>query len=105
MCTRCTLMKGLKLNSCSGGDYSSLSSIITFPAGQTSQTVIVGTLDDSVAELTERFEAALSNPSMGMVLGGQSRANVDILDDEGGCLTAYVHIPPPPSRRNAKRNS
>ncbi len=67
----------------SGGDYVAATRTITFPAGEISVPILVGTSDDSVAELTEMFEAVLRNPSEGVVLGGQSQAAVTILDNDG----------------------
>ena len=43
----------------------------------------MNTLDDNFAESTETFEAELSNPSGTVVLGDQSQATVEILDNEG----------------------
>lgn len=66
-----------------GGDYITVTRTITFLAGETSLDILVRTSEDTVAELTEKFEAQLSNPSVGVVLVGQSRATVDILDNDG----------------------
>ena len=59
---------------------------VTFPAGQTSQTVPVSTLDDSLSEGLERFGASLSSPNgngLPFSVGSQNTATVDIVDNEG----------------------
>ena len=65
------------------GDYTALSQTISFAVGMRSMTVTVATVEDSTSELTEQFLGRLSNPSEGVVLGGQSVATVDIRDDDG----------------------
>ena len=59
---------------------------VTFPAGQTSATVFVNTLDDSLAEGLENFEASLSSPNgngLPFNIGDQDTATVDIVDNDG----------------------
>ena len=58
---------------------------ITFPAGTTSRSVPVDTLDDDISELTENFGAELSNPNgagLPFNLGSQDTANADITDND-----------------------
>ena len=68
-----------------GTDYSTVTRTVTFPAGETSTTVSVSTLDDSVAEGTETFQAFLSSPmpSASVELGDQDTATATILDNDG----------------------
>jgi hypothetical protein len=73
------------------GDYISRTITFTFSAGETSVGIFVSTLIDTVAELTERFEAELRNPSGGVVVGAQNRATVDILDLNGEALLRSVN--------------
>ena len=59
---------------------------VTFPAGETSQTVPVDTLDDSLAEGSESFGASLSSPDgngLPFSIGSQDTATVDIVDNDG----------------------
>ena len=67
----------------SDSDFISVTMTLTFTAGQTTVPIPVTTTNDIISELTETFFAQLSNPSAGVVLGGQSRASVDILDNDG----------------------
>ena len=43
----------------------------------------VDTAQDVIAEGNEGFEAILSNPTNGLELGSQDRADVTIRDDDG----------------------
>lgn len=66
-------------------DYQPETQTITFPAGETSMTVTVDTVDDSISELTETFKGVLSDPNGNGVpisLGGQNTAMVDINDND-----------------------
>ena len=66
------------------GDYSSISGrILEFPAGVTSVMIPVDTAQDVIAEGDEGFEAILSNPTNGLELGSQDRADITIRDDDG----------------------
>ena len=65
------------------GDYDAVDMIITFPPGSTSANVFVPTVADGVAERTERFNAELTNPTGGAVLGDDTTASVDIMDGNG----------------------
>ena len=59
---------------------------VTFPAGQTSQTVTVSTQDDSLSEGQETFGASLSSPNgngLSFSVGNQDMATVDIVDNDG----------------------
>ena len=59
---------------------------VTFPAGQTSQTVTVSTLEDLLSERLETFGASLSFPNgngLSFSVGSQDVATVDIVDNDG----------------------
>ena len=60
-------------------DYTIETRTVTFNPGTMSQTVLVQTLADQIAEDTEQFIAVLSNPTAGAVLGDDT-ATVDIDD-------------------------
>ena len=68
------------------GDYTTVTQTVTFPAGQTSQTVPVNTLDDQLSEELESFGASLSSPignGLSFSVGSQDMATVDIVDNDG----------------------
>ncbi|HEX2653203.1 MAG TPA: Calx-beta domain-containing protein [Xanthobacteraceae bacterium] len=70
-------------------DYGAASATVTFLPSETSKTVTIGTVDDTLVEVDEFMFATLSAPSTGAVLG-TSQATGTILDNEdptgGGCL-------------------
>ncbi|HZV06325.1 MAG TPA: Calx-beta domain-containing protein, partial [Gemmataceae bacterium] len=63
----------------SSGDYVAVSGTLTFQPGQTSQTVVVQTLDDGHADPTKYLTLNLSNPTGGVITSGQGIGT--ILDD------------------------
>jgi hypothetical protein len=65
-----------------GADYAPVNQVVTFGPGENTATVIVTLLDDQLLEGTETVNLALSNPTGGATLGGQSTAVLTILDDE-----------------------
>jgi hypothetical protein len=68
-----------------GGDYQSSAGVLTFAPGQTSQTVTVWVVGDTVQELSETFTLNLSSP----VNAGLARAQGTgtIIDDDGPLLS------------------
>jgi len=65
-----------------GGDYSSISTILTFEAGETDQIVTVTTLEDTVNEADETFVVSLSNPTGGGTIGSSGLSTITIQDDD-----------------------
>ena len=65
------------------GDHSGPSAKrkITFKPGETSKTIEIGTVDDTIREGDETFTVSLSGPS-GATLGTDSTATVTITDDD-----------------------
>ena len=63
-----------------GSDYVTASGTVTFAPGETTRTVLVKTIDDSVTEPTETFTVNLTNPSGATIANGQGVGT--ILDDE-----------------------
>ena len=61
-------------------DFTAISNTLNFAIGETSKTITVTILDDSVSESSESFSLALSNPS-GLTLGTSS-VTVSITDDD-----------------------
>ena len=72
-----------------GSDYSPNSGILTFADGETSKTITVTLLDDTVLEGDEAFQISLRNPSGSFGLGGPTTSNVTIDDDDFENLTHY----------------
>ena len=64
-------------------DYQPVHHRVVIPWGMTSLTVQVQTVGDMITESNESFEARLSNPSEGVMIGPISVATGIILNDEG----------------------
>ena len=68
-----------------GVDYTALlRTTLTFQDGQTSRTVTIPILNDTIAEGDESFFLNLSNPTNGAVLSTDPQGEVRIVDDELG---------------------
>jgi hypothetical protein len=65
------------------GDFDSDLVVVTIPAGQTTATIMIALMDDSVIENTEEFTLTLINPSMGNVDPNAGSATAMILDNDG----------------------
>ena len=72
------------------GDYTSNVLTVTFPAGTTTQEVLVQTVEDSIHERAERFTAILSNP-VGGELGTDTTATVNIVDNDGKSMYRFIN--------------
>ena len=73
-----------------GVDYTGKSSVVSFPAGETSRSCPIGTIPDTFVERNDYFKANLSHPLNGpVVLGTPTMAFVNIIDDDGK-LTHHV---------------
>lgn len=68
-----------------GSDYVAGSGTVTFAAGQTSQTVNVGIIGDTVVEPDETFNVTLSNPTGATI--AQAVATGTILNDDTAVTT------------------
>ena len=73
-----------------GVDYTTVFTNVTFPAGNTSQIVIVPLNNDDILEPTEQFQVVIKEiyvigeePIPSVVLGAITEANGTILDDDG----------------------
>ena len=78
-----------------GEDYEETSGTLTFVPGETSKTVSVPVLNDSVSERAESFTLTLSNHSGAKAYLAEARATGDILDDEpSGAISATVTSEP-----------
>lgn len=63
-----------------GSDYTTTSGTVTFAAGETTRTISVPIINDSLYEPSESFTVTLSNPSNGSIT--QSVATVNIVDND-----------------------
>ena len=71
-----------------GQDYTAASGqTISFAAGETQQTVLVATGDDSVDEEDETFTLTLSNPSSNAAIGGTGTATGTIVNNDATSLS------------------
>lgn len=75
----------------SGSDYTSATGTLTFAAGETSKTITIPILDDTVYEGNETFTVTLSNVSSGSII--VPSATVTIADNE--TQPARIAIGPP----------
>ncbi|HEX7155181.1 MAG TPA: Calx-beta domain-containing protein [Thermoanaerobaculia bacterium] len=64
-----------------GDDYTGASGTLTFAAGETSKTIDVTTLGDTVAEPAETFSMTLSSASGALL--GDANGTATIIDDDG----------------------
>ncbi len=67
-------------------DYIPIQGTLTFNPGETTKTLTIPLLDDDLVEETETVQIALSNPSIGAILGENTTAILEILDHEPGLL-------------------
>jgi dienelactone hydrolase len=70
------------LSATAGLDYMDVATNLTFGVGETNRTVVVSILNDALVEGTETFQASLSNPTDGAVLGTRTSATVRITDND-----------------------
>jgi Calx-beta domain-containing protein len=59
-----------------GTNYVAASGTLTFPAGVTTQTILIQTLDDGVADPTGSFTVTLSNPVGATIARGQGSGSI-----------------------------
>ena len=80
------------LFTCVGGDdYTSGGYEVTFPAGSSTAQLTIDITDDNITELTESFTASLSVSQsvsdLGVSVGSDDTATVNIEDNDGECVT------------------
>jgi hypothetical protein len=76
----------------SGGDYSSLSGLVTIPAGQASATISLVPINDAIAEASETVIVTLSaDPAY--ALGATKTATVTIADNDPGQPQHKLYLP------------
>ncbi|MEL6939572.1 MAG: Calx-beta domain-containing protein, partial [Cyanobacteria bacterium J06598_1] len=63
-------------------DYTNDPIVVTFADGETTQTVSIPVVDDSIIEGTESVSLALNNPTGGATLGAQETAALSIADND-----------------------
>ena len=80
----------------SGADYGDFGwTTLTFAAGETSKTLPVSIVDDTLVEGDETFQVLLGNPAGGATLGTTSTSTVTIKDDD--TVDKASTTPPPRS--------
>ncbi|MFM6406453.1 MAG: Calx-beta domain-containing protein, partial [Microcystis sp.] len=65
-----------------GEDYTNTPITVTFANGETSKTVTIPLINDSIYEPTETVNLTLSNPTGGATLGTQQTAILTIIDND-----------------------
>ena len=73
-----------QVSATAGSDYVDVVTNLTFAVGEINRTVGVPVLNDGLVEGIETFQALLSNPSGGAVLGPRADATVRITDNDKG---------------------
>jgi Ca2+-binding RTX toxin-like protein len=63
-------------------DYNSAPIVVSFADGQTTQTVTIPIVDDSLVEENETINLKLSNPTGGATIGTQDAAVLNIVDND-----------------------
>ena len=63
-------------------DFNSAAITVNFANGETSKTVTVPIVDDTIDEANETFNLTLSNPTGGAILGNQKTATITIIDND-----------------------
>src|SRR5262249_43552263 len=84
-----------------GSDYVAASGTLTFAPGQTNRTILVDTLNDSVAESAESFTLTLSSPVGATLARGQGTGTIRtgeatkfFVADDGGADRTYEYGAP-----------
>nr|WP_244329378.1 Calx-beta domain-containing protein [Tolypothrix sp. PCC 7910] len=65
-----------------GSDYNSSPITVNFADGETSKTVTIPIIDDSILESNETINLTLTNPTNGVTIGTQKSAVVNIIDND-----------------------
>ena len=65
-----------------GSDYVAASQVVNFEDGETSKTVTIPLIDDSLEESAETLNLTLNNPTGGAIIGNQATAVVTITDND-----------------------
>ena len=72
-------------------DYTSVSRMVTFSAGQSSASVSVPVTNDNVIEASEMFSGSLSAVTENVDIGADT-ATVTIMDDDGELVSILCYI-------------
>jgi Ca2+-binding RTX toxin-like protein len=72
-------------------DYLNSSITVSFANGESSKTVIVPIVDDSILELSETINLSLANPQGGAAVGSQNTATLTIVDNESPNLRVSIN--------------
>jgi len=71
------------------GDYLANSGTLTFGPGVTNQNISITVSNDTLAESNETLTVALSNPSVGGLIGAQTNATLLITDNDLGGMISF----------------
>ena len=85
----------------SGPDFTPESGTLTFAPGQTSRTILVQTIDDTIPEPTETFSVNLSNP-VGATIA--NAASVGTILDNDAVQVSAVHVNDGSAQRSEVRS-
>jgi len=80
-----------------GADYTSRSGTLSFASGESTKSIILSILNDSLIEGDESVIVTLSNPSGGVAIGNQSFATIVIGDDDTLPTQYQLTIAPSPA--------
>ncbi|MGZ5004343.1 MAG: Calx-beta domain-containing protein, partial [Chthoniobacterales bacterium] len=69
-----------------GFDFSPVSGTLIFAPFETTKTILIPILNDSIPEDSETFRVTLFNPSFGTLIGTQGSAIVTIIDDDAASV-------------------
>ena len=64
------------------GDYTNVSQTVSFAAGETTKTIVIPIIDDTLQEGDETVALSLSNVTGGAVIGPQAAATLTIVDND-----------------------
>jgi len=79
------------------GDYNNTALPVTFAAGETTKTIVVPIVDDTVVEPNETVNLSLTNPT-GATIGTQSTATLNIVDNDTPVPTSTLQFSAPTFR-------
>jgi chitinase len=77
----------------SPADYAATSGILTFNAGETTKTVNVPIVNDTLDEPDETFTLTLSNPTNAVIMAGQDTATGTIQDNDAAPTVSIAVVP------------
>ena len=80
-----------------GADVTSVSGVLTFPAGVTTKTFAIPIIDDTIVENNEVFSVVLSSASGALALGSPATVPITIIDNDIDVIKPTISILFPPT--------